>query len=163
MSTQSAIGFEWSVKLIGDAQFYVGIASKLTPGKLIREIDENAIFYSNNTSPAVIQIGNDVIHSNLTEQKTGDVIRFKFQPHIKKLVIELVRIFFDAPNEAPNRKFRTNVTKLICVTTFIIFLLSNPIVDQQKKLIWSNKIFIKPNASPGFESFADILSIHCHE
>ena len=92
MSTQSAIGFEWSVKLIGDAQFYVGIASLLAPGRLICDIDENAIlFYSKNTSPAVIQIGNDVIHSNLTEQKTGDVIRFEFQPQTKKLVIELVR------------------------------------------------------------------------
>ena len=100
MSTQSAIGFEWSVKLIGSKQFYVGIASQLTPGRLICEINKNAIlFYSNNVSP-VIQIGTDVIHADLTEQKTGDVIHFKFQPQRKKLVIELVRNLFVASNEA---------------------------------------------------------------
>ena len=93
MSTQSAMGFEWSVKLIGDKQFYVGIASVLNPRRLC-EMDLNAIlYYSNGTSP-VIQIGTRVIHSNLLEQKTGDVIHFKFQPQTKKLVIELVRHFY---------------------------------------------------------------------
>ena len=94
MSTQSAIGFEWSIKLIGDTQFYVGIASQLKSASLICNADENAIlFYSNNRSP-VIQKGTVVIHSNLTEQKTEDVIHFKFQPQTKKLIIQAVRASF---------------------------------------------------------------------
>ena len=91
MSSQSAVGFEWSIKLIGDKQFYVGIASKFTPEKtLICKSDQTAIlYYSNNNSP-VIQIGSIVIHSNLTEQKNEHVINFKFQPQTKKLIIESV-------------------------------------------------------------------------
>ena len=94
MATQSTRNYEWSVKLIGDTHFYVGIASKLMPDSLIYQTDENAIlFFSNDGSP-VIKIGSKTIHSNLTEQKTGDVIHFKFQPQTKKLVIEAVRASF---------------------------------------------------------------------
>ena len=94
MSTKSTTNFEWSVKLIGDTHFYVGIASRFEPNSLIYNADKNAIlFFSNDRSP-VIKIGSETIHSNLTEQKTGDVIHFKFQPQAKKLVIEAVRASF---------------------------------------------------------------------
>ena len=96
MSTQSATGFEWSVKLFGTKYFYVGIASQLKSEYLniqnIYGYDENAILYcSYNESPA-IRIGKKVIFSKLSNSKTGDVIRFRFLPQWKKLLIDLVRI-----------------------------------------------------------------------
>ena len=92
MSTQSATGFEWSVRLIGSYSFYVGSASKVEQNNFIYQTDQKAIlYYSNKGSPA-IAIGSNQIHTNLPQQKSGDVIRFKFQPETKKLVIELVRI-----------------------------------------------------------------------
>ena len=95
MSTKSAIGFEWSIKLIGDTDFYVGIASRLERDQLlICERDVNAILYHSNGNSPVIQCGTRVMHSDLLEQITGDVIHFKFQPQTKKLVIELVRHFY---------------------------------------------------------------------
>lgn len=96
MSTQSAVGFEWSIKLIGARQYYVGIATTLKPGSLISNTDQNSIIY--NCYYSTIQIGLKAIHSNRTQQNAGDVIRFEFRPKTKKLVIELVRvvIFIDA-------------------------------------------------------------------
>ena len=98
MSTQSTSGFEWSVKLIGSSRSYfdVGIASifKLEDAA-IRNYDETAILYStcdeNNRFIPVIRSGKNTVHSNLPKFKTGDVIRFRFQPLMKKLIIELVR------------------------------------------------------------------------
>ena len=95
MSTQSAFCFEWSVKCIG-IRFCVGIASQLK-----REIEDVIINYDQNAimvsvgyyigSPRITR-GNNTIHSNLTEHKTGDIIRFRFDPHAKKLLIDSVRI-----------------------------------------------------------------------
>ena len=94
MSTQSETDFEWSVKLIGDRYFYVGIASQLKrENSLIENYDQNAILYYCHFSSPVIQIGENIIHENLPEQKTGDVIQFRFEPQRKKLGIDLVRIF----------------------------------------------------------------------
>ena len=96
MSTKSATGFEWCIKLIGSKDFYVGIASRELDRdqSLICDKDVKAILYNSNDNSPVIQTGTDVIHSNLLEQKTGDVIQFEFQPQTKKLVIELVRHFY---------------------------------------------------------------------
>ena len=92
MSTQSATGFEWSVKLIGTSSFYVGIASKLEArDSYIQNLDRNAIIYCSNADFSTIKIGSNTVHSNLTKHKNEDVIRFRFQPHAKKLVIDLVR------------------------------------------------------------------------
>ena len=93
MSTQSATEIEWSVKLMGHSYFFVGIASDSKPEcSNIPDMDSNAIvYYSNNGSPQ-IQVGNEVIHSNLSTQNNGDVIRFRFRPHSKKLVIDAVRL-----------------------------------------------------------------------
>ena len=88
MSTKSDSEFEWSVKLIGIDFFSVGIASK-TAYNLIYSSDQNAIIYS--SFNADIRVGAKPIYSNLTEQKSGDVIRFRFQPQRKKLLIDLVR------------------------------------------------------------------------
>ena len=90
MSTRAENDFEWSVKLIGDSNFYVGIASQLKQQELLLiTYDENAIMYR---SPVKgIQIGLKIIHSNLPTQKSGDIIRFKFQPQRKKFVMSLVR------------------------------------------------------------------------
>ena len=100
MSTQSAIGFEWSVKLIdiGTASFFVGIASMIkTELSLILEYDPNSVLYC--TGYRDIRVGSKKLHSNLTEHKDGDVIRFRFQPQTKKLLIDLVRLnLFSAPN-----------------------------------------------------------------
>jgi len=89
MSTQSATDFEWSVKLIGDGFFNVGIASQLKPeSKNVTDYDKNAILYS---SEGGIKIGSKTIHLDRIGQKTGDVIRFRFQTQRKKLLIDLVR------------------------------------------------------------------------
>ena len=133
MSTQSATGFEWSVKLIGDNSFYVGIATLTIPGEYIYHTDRNSILYFSNHGSPIIRIGTNEIHSDLTKQKTGDVIHFKFQPVTKKLVIELVRIRSNF--NTSTQKFRMDVTKLICKTTFIIFLLFNPEAIQLGKPI----------------------------
>ena len=83
MSTQSAIGFEWSVKLIGAGSFYVGIASMIkTEASQIFTYDQNSVLYS--TFNRDIRVGSKSLHSNLTEHKDGDVIRFRFQPQTKK-------------------------------------------------------------------------------
>ena len=99
MSTNSETDFEWSVKLIADLGFDVGIASKLKRENSyileknhISDYDQNAILYCSNFGPSVILIGSNVIHRNLPEQKTGDVIKFRFESQRKKLVIDLVRI-----------------------------------------------------------------------
>ena len=133
MSTQSAMGFKWSVKLIGDKSFHVGITSKLTSGSFLSSTDRNAILYSSNDNSPQITIGNDTIHSNLPKQKTGDVIHFEFQPVAKKLIIELVRVCFFNVSRPSTRDFRTKVTKSICATIFITFLLFNLMVFLQKK------------------------------
>ena len=104
MSTQSETDFEWSVKLIGTGYFHVGIASQLRrAAKYSRSIhrrevfdislyDRNAIIYYSNINSPIIRIGLNTIHSDLTPQNFGDIIRFRFQPKAKKLVIDLVRI-----------------------------------------------------------------------
>ena len=95
MSTQSPTDFEWSVKLVGGWHFCVGIASQLKREHLfIEEYDQNAILYrsySRNVRPDIL-IGSDTIHPDVTGHETGDVIRFRFQPRAKKLLIDLVRL-----------------------------------------------------------------------
>ena len=87
MSTQSANGFEWSIKLMSNS-FYAGIASQFKPEeKFIHEYDPTVItFFAKR-----ILLGSRAIHSNLPQPKAGDIIRFQFQPGRKKLVIHLVR------------------------------------------------------------------------
>ena len=97
MSTQSTSDFEWSVKLIGSGRMYfdVGIASMFKLEKaFIANYDETAILYqrSYGGSPKIISRKNTTVHSNLPQLTTGDVIRFRFQPQAKNLIIELVRI-----------------------------------------------------------------------
>ena len=90
MSTKSDIGFEWSIKLIGTDSFSVGVASMLKPNdSKIYWYDKNAILYSTYFND--IRVGRKTMHSNLTSHKNGDVIRFRFQPKRKKLLIDLVR------------------------------------------------------------------------
>ena len=48
---------------------------------------KNAITYSSYN--ADIRVGENPIHSNLTIHQSGDVIRFRFQPQTKKLLIDL--------------------------------------------------------------------------
>ena len=94
MSTQSTSGFEWSVKLIisGSPIFEVGIASHLKLEKdAVLFYDKNAILYCCLNGSSFISSRKNAKHSNLPQFKTGDVIRFRFQPLIKKLIIELVR------------------------------------------------------------------------
>ena len=89
MCTQSETDFEWSVKFV-DLGYYqlVGIASQLKPeDSKIWRYDQNAILYFSNNGAPVIKIGSKTVHSNLTACKTGEVIRFNFQPKIKKLII----------------------------------------------------------------------------
>ena len=94
MSTQSESDFEWSVKIIGKGDLIVGIASQLKFEEfhrdvLIFEYDQNTILYTFILS--CISIGSSYVHRNLPKQKSGDVIRFRFQPRRKKFVIYLVR------------------------------------------------------------------------
>ena len=82
MSTKSGIGFEWSIKLNGTSTFCVGIASQLKPeAAQIISYDQNSILYCTWALPTPdIGVGINSIHSNLPKHKTGDVIRFRFQP-----------------------------------------------------------------------------------
>ena len=91
MSTESATDFDWSVKIDGDTVFNIGIASQFKPESSdIYDYDQNAIMITNDPSLS-IKFGKKTIYSNLTEYKTGDIIRFRFQPNGKKLVIDSVR------------------------------------------------------------------------
>ena len=91
MSTKSETDFEWSVKLFGGRYFSVGIASQFKPvHKLIYSYDQNAIVYS--SWNADIRVGRNPIHSNLMEHQSEDVIKFRFQPRTKKLLIDRTRI-----------------------------------------------------------------------
>ena len=95
MSTKSETCFQWAVRLIGTGIFHVGIAAQFKRDmSAIYMYDQNAILYRSycrSLSP-VISVGSDKIHLNLPRHKNGDVIRFEFQPHRKKLVINLVRV-----------------------------------------------------------------------
>ena len=93
MSTQSPTDFEWSIKLVGGWNFCVGIASQLKrESKSIQIYDQNAILYrSYERHKPDIQIGPHLIHRDVTKHQNGHVIRFRFQPHAKKLLIDLVR------------------------------------------------------------------------
>ena len=98
MSTKSETDFEWSVKLFGGPDFSVGIASKFRPFlstvntlncNLIYTYDQNAIMYSSYN--ADIRVGENSIHANLMEHQSEDVIKFRFQPRTKKLLIDRTR------------------------------------------------------------------------
>ena len=95
MSTKSSTCFEWSVKLVGKGLFHVGIAAQFKRHMgAIFLYDKNAILYRSycgSLSPA-ISVGSNKIYTSLPKHNTGDVIRFKFQPHTKKLIINLVRL-----------------------------------------------------------------------
>ena len=91
MSTQSSTGFEWSIKVMKDL-IYAGIASQFKPeANYIFNYDPTAITYSAWSYNGRIRLGSREIHSNLPGSKTGDIIRFQFQPERKKLVIHSVR------------------------------------------------------------------------
>ena len=95
MSTQSSTGFEWSVKLIGrfGRHFAVGIASRLMPETAIYSYDQEAILYYSGTgnSSSDIKRGSTSIYLCQRTPQSGDVVRFKFQPDTKKLIIYWVR------------------------------------------------------------------------
>ena len=91
MSTESITAFEWSVKL-SDVRFFVGVASQLIPREdNIYKYDSNALFYYADNGSSSIKAGQETIHSNLCEYKTGDIVHFRFQPQKKKLVIDAVK------------------------------------------------------------------------
>ena len=95
MSSQSETVFKWSVKVLCDRGFRVGIASQLR--QEVEEIygyDENAILYGTQkgvTNPG-FTVGSNQIHSYPAKPKNGDVIHFRFQPKTNELVVRLVRI-----------------------------------------------------------------------
>ena len=91
MSTRSAIGFEWTVKLIGHPSFIVGITSQLKPNRYVLTKDPNSILYGSNNGSTLICGNSKILYRNLQKQETGEMVHFKFQPQRKKLVIELVR------------------------------------------------------------------------
>ena len=90
MSTESETNFEWSVKLICAGNFNVGIASHLDPKQKDMCHFENTISYTNANNQTSIKIGSKVVHVDVAKYKSGDVIRFRFQPHAEKLFIDLV-------------------------------------------------------------------------
>jgi len=93
MSTKSETDFEWSVKLFGGPNFSVGIASQFTDNDLICFYDQNAIMYSSYN--ADIRVGENPIHSNLMQHQSEDVIKFRFQPRTKKVLIVRTRNSFN--------------------------------------------------------------------
>ena len=90
MSIQSSTGFEWTIKLMKD-YIHIGIASQFKPEKLIFNYDPTAISYTAWNNGGNIRLGSRTIHEDLPGAKTGDIIRFQFQPERKKLVIHSVR------------------------------------------------------------------------
>ena len=95
MSTNSENDFEWSVKLFGEWGFEVGIASLPLnqEDEWISWHDQNAILYNSYNFGSMIIVRLNRIHDYLPmHSDEGDVIRFRFQPQRKKLVIELVRL-----------------------------------------------------------------------
>ena len=50
-----------------------------------------------------IKLGSDVIYPDVKKHKIGDIIRFRFQSHAKKLLIDLVRIW---KSLWPNSRFK---------------------------------------------------------
>ena len=88
MNTKSRKDFEWSVKLIGDQHFHVGIATQL-PNKCghITGYDSEAILYS---SDGNIRVGNKTKYRMDVEQKSEDIINFIFRSRIRKLSITTV-------------------------------------------------------------------------
>ena len=126
MFTQSTSTFEWSVKLIETSAFgfRVGIASQFQRNdNMIFDYDDNAIFYYNvcNTHVPIIKVGKYTIHSNLTKHKSGDVIKFRFQPDAKKLFIEIVRLHIELTYDL-TYTFRMEILKLIYETISITLL-----------------------------------------
>ena len=93
MSTKSETDFEWSVKINDYCCFAIGIASKLKrANEWIEDYDQNAIFLSIDNDSQCILEGSIDVHANIKHNPTsGDVIRFRFEPQRKKLVIDLVR------------------------------------------------------------------------
>ena len=88
MNTKSRKDFEWSVKLIGDQHFHVGIATQFqNKSGHITGYDSEAILYS---SDGNIRVGNKTRYRMDVEQKSEDIINFIFQSRIKKLVITSV-------------------------------------------------------------------------
>ena len=94
MSTNSENDFEWSVKLFGEWGFEVGIASLQIKQKndWICWYDQNAVLYNSYNLGSMITVGSNHTHDDLPMHEDGDIIRFRFQPQTKKLVIDLVRI-----------------------------------------------------------------------
>ena len=97
MSTRSPTDFKWSVKVIHGSSFCVGIASKLNRKySYIDEYDSNAILYycwsQSESGIGNLCNGMGIVHSDLKEYKSGDVIRFRFKPQRKKLLIDLVSL-----------------------------------------------------------------------
>ena len=91
MSTQSSTSFEWTIKPMGKL-IMAGIASLFKPEEIFIHInDPTAITYSAGAKDGQIRLGSRVIHHNVPLRKTGDIIRFQFQPERKKLVIHSVR------------------------------------------------------------------------
>ena len=100
MSTQSKTEFQWSVKLIGTSYFRVGIASQIDYAShlerscdAIEDQDQNAIVYKSYGNESMIKVGTNTIHSDLGTQNDGDIIRFRFQPQSKKLLIDAVSLW----------------------------------------------------------------------
>ena len=88
MNTKSRKDFEWSVKLIGDQHFHVGIATQLpNKGGHITGYDSEAILYS---SDGNIRVGNKTKYRMDVEQKSEDIINFIFRSRIRKLSITTV-------------------------------------------------------------------------
>ena len=88
MSTKSRKDFEWSVKLIGDQHFHVGIATQFqNKGGHITGYDSEAILYS---SDGNIRVGNKTKYRMDVEQKSEDIVNFIFRSRIRKLSITTV-------------------------------------------------------------------------
>ena len=86
MNTKSTTEFQWSVKLVGNRIFRVGIATKLERSNdNIHKYDIEAIFYS---SGGYVWDGQKKIRDS-DKQKSGDVLCFTFHPLSKKLSVEL--------------------------------------------------------------------------
>ena len=138
MLTRFTVSFEWSINCIG-SHFRVGIASQLRQDDGdIQTYDQNAILFwvypcdeckrgrcSRVYCSPKITMGTKTIYSKLTQHNTEDVnyiIRFRFQPDVKKLSIDSVRTDYSTI-EDPQCRF---YTKLLITLTLYHMNLERP-------------------------------------
>ena len=95
MNLESSKTFRWSIRLTGNGEVYIGIASKLERRDIwIDDYDTNSILFSPFGSKIYIGRSKSFI-SNISDYinnvKIGEEVHFRFEPKLQKFTISFVR------------------------------------------------------------------------